>query len=213
MKRILLASAAMLMTMSSAAFAQTTPTPAPAADPAMQTATTAPTDTAAMGNTLQAQLTTNLQGAGFTDVKIMPDSFLVQAKDKTGNPVTLFLTPSSISEVAIDSSGQVSKASTGGRIFANVPATDDLSSKLIGMNVYNDSNQKIGTIKDIAFNAAGIKAYIVSVGGFLGVGDHYVAVQPSAISLSYNAKDKTWRAMTNTTAAELKAAPEYKYNS
>ncbi len=41
--------------------------------------------------TVQQQLTTNLQKSGFTDIKIVPDSFLVQAKDQSGNPVTLFL--------------------------------------------------------------------------------------------------------------------------
>jgi hypothetical protein len=200
----------MLMTVSSAAFAQTNSTPAPMATTPMKTAATPPMKTTANGTNIQAQLTTDLQRAGFTDVKIMPDSFLVQAKDKTGDPVTLFLSPGSIAEVTVDSSGQVSKA---GSVFAKIPVTDDLSSKLVGLDVYNDANQNIGTIKDIAFNAAGVKAYIISVGGFLGMGEHYVAMQPSAISLSYSAKNKTWRATTNTNAAELKAAPEYKYSS
>ena len=42
---------------------------------------------------------TNLQQSGFTNVKIMPESFLVQAKDKSGNPVTMFIGPNSFDEV------------------------------------------------------------------------------------------------------------------
>ena len=40
-----------------------------------------------------------------------------------------------------------------------------------------NDNKNIGKIKDIALNQHGrAQAYILSVGGFLGVGDHYVAV-------------------------------------
>ena len=51
----------------------------------------------------------------------------------------------------------------------------------------------------------------VSVGGFLGMGDHYVVVRPSAISLK--AKDNKWHATMNVNADQLKAAPEYKYSN
>jgi hypothetical protein len=217
MKRALFTGAAMLMTVCSAAFAQTNPTPAPAtpapATPAPATAASAPVKTMANGANIREELTTNLQKSGFTDVKVMPDSFLIQAKDKTGNPVTMFLSPGSLTEVTDDSTGQNAKPRVGGGMFANVPATDDLSSKVVGLEVYNNANQDIGTIKDIAFNAAGVKAYIVGVGGFLGMGDHYVAVRPSAMALSYNSDNKTWRAMIDTNADQLKAAPEYKYSS
>ncbi len=36
------------------------------------------------------------------------------------------------------------------------------------------------------------QAYIVSVGGFLGMGDRYVAVNPSEIKITYNDSDKKW---------------------
>jgi hypothetical protein len=50
----------------------------------------------------------------------------------------------------------------------------------------------------------------VDIGGFLGMGDHYVVVRPSAIS--FNAKDDTWHATMNVNAEQLRAAPEYKYS-
>lgn len=143
----------------------------------------------------------------------MANSFLIQAKDKSGNPVTMLLSPGSLTEIIDNSTGQNAKGGVAGGMFADIPATDDLSSKVVGLEVYNNANRDIGTIKDIAFNAAGVKAYIVGVGGFLGMGGHYVAVRPSAISLSYNADSKTWRTMIDTNADQLKAAPEYKYPS
>ena len=86
-----------------------------------------------------------------------------------------------------------------------------MSSKIVGLDVYNKTNQDIGTIKDIAFNSNGVRAYIVGVGGFLGLGDHYVAVRPSALQVSYNAAEKKWHAAMDTNADQLKKAPEYKY--
>ena len=49
------------------------------------------------------------------------------------------------------------------------------------------------------------------IGGFLGMGDQYVVVRPSAIS--FNAKDNKWQATMNVNAEQLRAAPEYKYSS
>ena len=100
-----------------------------------------------------------------------------------------------------------------GVIFAIVPTNGDMSSKVIGLDIYNNAKQNIGTIKDISFNSSGVNAYIVGVGGFLGMGEHYVAIRPSAISVTYDAAAKKWRATMDTDAAQLKAAPEYKYAS
>jgi hypothetical protein len=38
----------------------------------------------------------NLSQAGFTDIHIMPRAFLVHAKDRDGNPVTMMITPNSV---------------------------------------------------------------------------------------------------------------------
>ncbi|GAB1717090.1 MAG: PRC-barrel [Nitrobacter sp.] len=51
------------------------------------------------------------------------------------------------------------------------------SSKMIGLNVYNDSNEKLGSISDMLLDKSGkINAAVIGVGGFLGVGEHMVAV-------------------------------------
>ena len=76
-------------------------------------------------------------------------------------------------------------------MFTYVPAHDELSSNVVGLDVYNKDKQNIGTI--------------------LGTGDHYVVVRPSAIS--FNAKDNKWHATMNANADQLRAAPEYKYSS
>jgi sporulation protein YlmC with PRC-barrel domain len=51
------------------------------------------------------------------------------------------------------------------------------SSKLIGMVVYNDRGEKIGVIDDIMLPAAGGEVTaVISVGGFLGIGEKLVKV-------------------------------------
>ena len=96
-------------------------------------------------------------------------------------------------------------------MFTYVPAHDELSSNVVGLDVYNKDEQNIGTIKDIALDASGLNGYIIGVGGFLGMGDRYAVVRPSAIS--FDAKDNKWHATMNANADQLRAAPEYKYSS
>ena len=99
-----------------------------------------------------------------------------------------------------------------GPSFVQVQNTDMLSSNVVGLDIYNGQNNKIGKIQDIAFDSSKqMTGYILSVGGFLGMGTHYVAVNPSSLNVSYDAQNKTWRASMNATKAQLKSAPEFKY--
>jgi sporulation protein YlmC with PRC-barrel domain len=96
--------------------------------------------------------------------------------------------------------------------FVQVQNTDMLSSNVVGLDIYNGQNDKIGKIQDVAFDASKqLTGYILSVGGFLGMGTHYVAVNPSSLNVAYDAQNKVWRASMNATKDQLKAAPEFKY--
>ncbi len=48
---------------------------------------------------MRQQLTNDLTKAGFTDIKVMPESFAVHAKDSKGNPVFMVINPDSFTEV------------------------------------------------------------------------------------------------------------------
>jgi sporulation protein YlmC with PRC-barrel domain len=51
------------------------------------------------------------------------------------------------------------------------------ASKLVGVNVYNEANEKIGDINDVILGKSGrVENVVLGVGGFLGMGEHYVAV-------------------------------------
>ncbi len=45
------------------------------------------------------QVQQNLSKAGYTDIKIMPESFLVRAKDPSGNPIMMIINPDSVAAI------------------------------------------------------------------------------------------------------------------
>jgi sporulation protein YlmC with PRC-barrel domain len=50
-------------------------------------------------------------------------------------------------------------------------------SKMVGLSVYNESNESLGSINDLLMDKSGnIKGVVIGVGGFLGVGEHLVAL-------------------------------------
>ena len=95
--------------------------------------------------------------------------------------------------------------------FSTVSKDEMFSSKLKGLNVYNQKDESVGEITDIAIKGSQVDALILSVGGFLGMGEHYVAVSPSSVSVKRDTKNDKWVATMNTTKEALKAAPEFKY--
>jgi sporulation protein YlmC with PRC-barrel domain len=169
---------------------------------------------------MRADIRNMLEKAGYKDIRVSPTSFVIHARDNDCNPVVMSVSPDSLTEMTeINNSGSSTTSSaangnaTASGTFVSVPNGDDLSSKVVGLDIYNNNNQDIGQIKDIALNQNGrSQAYVVSVGGFLGMGEHYVAVNPSAVKVSYNTSDKKWHASMNATADQLKAAPEFKYS-
>ena len=51
------------------------------------------------------------------------------------------------------------------------------ASKLVGVNVYNEANEKIGDVNEVILDKSGkVANVILGVGGFVGMGEHYVAV-------------------------------------
>lgn len=67
---------------------------------------------------------------------------------------------------------------------STAPASDTMShqgqwraSKVVGLKIYNDGNESLGSVNDLLFDKDGkIAAAVIGVGGFLGLGEHYVAV-------------------------------------
>jgi len=92
------------------------------------------------------------------------------------------------------------------------------ASKLVGLSVYNDNNESLGSISDMLTDKSGnIKAVVIGVGGFLGVGEHLVAVswdkikfvdQPVAYTGASNAPNAAGnRPAPSTTTGAAPTAP------
>lgn len=82
--------------------------------------------------------------------------------------------------------------------------------KLIGRNIKNAEGETIGEIKSIYINKDGkVDSVMVSVGGFLGVGDREVRIAWSDLKITDNGE----KVVVNMTRDELKAKPEYRYKN
>lgn len=113
--------------------------------------------------------------------------------------------------LATIASGAVAQTAVVKSEFFAAQPTDVLSYNLIGLDVTNQNKEKVGEIKDLILSNNQLRGYIISVGGFLGLGERYVAVGPNSIKVTYAESDKKWSAAIGATKEELKAAPEFKY--
>ncbi len=84
-------------------------------------------------------------------------------------------------------------------------------SKLIGSAVYNDQNEKIGSLDDLIMKDGNrIVMGVVSVGGFLGMGNKLVAVPYDQLHLETD-KDQTKITMPGASKDALNAMPTFTY--
>ncbi len=88
--------------------------------------------------TMQQHVKNDLEQAGFKNVQVMPESFLVRATDKEGRPVMMVINPDSITTVTgmsstpgSSASASGSSSSTGGALGSNPShsATDSSGKK------------------------------------------------------------------------------------
>jgi sporulation protein YlmC with PRC-barrel domain len=94
--------------------------------------------------------------------------------------------------------------------FYAVQPADMRTSKLIGSSVYNLNDESIGEIEDIMIdNGKNVRAVVIGVGGFLGVGERNVAVEPGSLTIAEQS-DGTIKIVANTNKDDLAKAPEVK---
>ena len=125
------------------------------------------------------------------------------------SPATGPATPPAVTAPSLSNSA----ATTGSAQFVNAQRPDQfLASKFKGTDVIGADNEKIGDVSDILFDKSGkIDAYVVGVGGFLGIGSKDVALSPSSFQVvagdkSKNEADKLRLSMTKD---QLKQAANF----
>ncbi len=97
-------------------------------------------------------------------------------------------------------------------------------SQLIGLDVYNDKDENIGDINDVILGKDGkIELIVIGVGGWLGMGEHDVALRWDQVRFSEQPRkgdtknaesgEKPDHAMVSMTKDQLKNMPAFKYAS
>jgi len=85
-----------------------------------------------------------------------------------------------------------------------------IASKVKGTEVLGSDKQKIGTISDILFDKDGkIDAYVVAVGGFLGMGSKEVALAPKSFEMMPGENGNAPKLKISATLDELKNAQNF----
>ncbi len=80
----------------------------------------------------------------------------------------------------------------------------------IGQAVYNNANEKVGDVEELLIDGDGrIMAAIIGVGGFLGIGEHKVAVTYRSFKMTRETNGKA-KLVVDVDKASLKNAPQYK---
>lgn len=86
-----------------------------------------------------------------------------------------------------------------------------LASNFTGTDVIGNDNKKIGDVSDILFDKEGkILAYVVSVGGFLGMGAKDVALPPSAFQVESGSEGSAEKLKLSLSENELKEAQNFR---
>jgi sporulation protein YlmC with PRC-barrel domain len=102
-------------------------------------------------------------------------------------------------------------AAAPGAYVAEQTADEWRSTKLIGLNVYNAANEKIGDINDLILASDGqITSAVIGVGGFLGMGEKLVAVPFSDLKFGRDSSGNA-RVSLSSTKEALEKAPDFKY--
>jgi sporulation protein YlmC with PRC-barrel domain len=86
-----------------------------------------------------------------------------------------------------------------------------LASKFKGTDVLGSDNKKIGDVSDILFDKDGkIEAYVISVGGFLGMGAKEVALAPSSFEVVPGKNGNADQLKLSMNKDEIKQAQNFK---
>jgi sporulation protein YlmC with PRC-barrel domain len=83
-------------------------------------------------------------------------------------------------------------------------------SQMLGVNVTNNKNEKIGMLDDIVVDNKQVMFAVLQVGGFLGLGGHLVVVPYDTLKIDDLGKKIE---LPNASKEELKKLSEFKYQS
>jgi hypothetical protein len=156
-------------------------------------------------------VTTAIGGLMISSAVAQSSSSSPSASGASSTPPAASSTGDSMKSDANRTSGSARSGSATSASVATIPSQKPdqiLASKVKGADVIGQNDEKIGDVSDILFSKDGkIEAYILSVGGFLGVGAKEVALAPSSIQMTQDKDD--WKLKVNMTKDQLAQAPNF----
>ena len=108
--------------------------------------------------------------------------------------------------------GTTSTPSAAGKadFVAKQSSEQHLASKFNGTDVIGTDDKKIGDVSDVLFDKDHkVIAFIVGVGGFLGIGQKDVAIAPASFKAVPGKDPSDMKLQLSMTKDELKAAPTF----
>jgi sporulation protein YlmC with PRC-barrel domain len=126
--------------------------------------------------------------------------------------IFLVAVPPSMQENMMNTHSAVASPPSGAVQFTTkLPGDTAAVSTYYKRNVYDAADGKIGDVTDLIMGPDGkISTAVISVGGFLGVGEKEVAVPFG--SLHVKKKDNSWYLVMHTTKEALTNAPKFAYS-
>jgi hypothetical protein len=103
------------------------------------------------------------------------------------------------------------RVEASGKFITEQTPDQFLATKFKGTDVMGVNNEKIGDVADLQFDKDNkILAYVISVGGFLGIGAKDVALTPASFKILPPTDRENMKLQLAMSKDELKAAPEFK---
>ncbi len=119
-------------------------------------------------------------------------------------------TPSSSTPSSASTPSATQSASDKPNFVASQKPDQWLASKFNGTDVVGTDDKKIGDVTDVMFDKDGkIEAYIVSVGGFLGMGAKHVAMAPASFTVVPGTNGGSDKLKVSASTDELKQAQNF----
>jgi sporulation protein YlmC with PRC-barrel domain len=126
------------------------------------------------------------------------------AHAQTSNPTAPTAMPAQSSAISN------TQTTDGSRVVTSQRSNQWLASKFSGTDVIGTDDKKIGDVTDVLFDQTGkVDAFVISVGGFLGVGAKDVALAPSAFQVIPNSDGSSYKLKLAMSKDELTQAQNF----
>lgn len=143
---------------------------------------------------------------------LMVSGALAQTPNSTPPAAATPSTPSaSTPSTSTPAAPSANQSATGTPNFVHSQKPDQwLASKFKGTDVLGSDDKKIGAVSDVLFDKEGkVEAYIVSVGGFLGMGAKEVALAPASFTVVTGKNGGSDQLKVAASTDELKQAQNF----